>query len=59
MELTEISLCRIDDMNPKLNAFLTVTADQAMEAARQAEKGGDAGRKTRPSARHSDINKRP
>ena len=38
VELTEISLRRIDDMNPKLNAFLTVTADQAMEAARQAEK---------------------
>ena len=48
MELTEISLCRIDDMNPKLNAFLTVTADQAMEAARQAEKAVMQGEKLGP-----------
>ena len=48
VELTEISLRRIDDMNPKLNAFLTVTADQAMEAARQAEKAVMQGEKLGP-----------
>ncbi len=38
IELTEASLRRIEALNPKLNAFLTVTADQAIEAAHDAEK---------------------
>lgn len=37
VELTEACLRRIEALNPRLNAFLTVTADEAMEAARQAE----------------------
>ncbi len=37
VELTELYLRRIEAMNPTLNAFLTVTADEAMEAAREAE----------------------
>ena len=37
VELTELYLRRIEAMNPTLNAFLTVTADQAMEAAQEAE----------------------
>ena len=37
VELTEISLRRIEEFNPTLNAFLTVTADEALAAAREAE----------------------
>ncbi|MBI4639661.1 MAG: amidase [Candidatus Tectomicrobia bacterium] len=37
VELTKIYLNRIEALNPQLNAFLTITFDEAMEAARQAE----------------------
>ena len=36
-ELTEMFLRRIDDQNPQLNAYLTVTGDQAMRSAREAQ----------------------
>lgn len=36
-ELTQITLERIERLNPKLNAFLTVTAELALEQARGAE----------------------
>jgi aspartyl-tRNA(Asn)/glutamyl-tRNA(Gln) amidotransferase subunit A len=36
-ELTQATLERIERLNPKLNAFLTVTAEQALEQARGAE----------------------
>jgi aspartyl-tRNA(Asn)/glutamyl-tRNA(Gln) amidotransferase subunit A len=38
VELAENFLRRIDRYNPKLNAFLTVTAEHALAAARRAEK---------------------
>jgi aspartyl-tRNA(Asn)/glutamyl-tRNA(Gln) amidotransferase subunit A len=38
LELTELFLRRIERHNPALNAFLTVTAEQALAAARRAEK---------------------
>ncbi|MGD0907476.1 MAG: amidase [Candidatus Acidiferrales bacterium] len=38
VELTELFLRRIERYNPLLNAFLTVTADHALAAARRAEK---------------------
>lgn len=38
VELTEISLARIERLNPSLNAFLTVVADRARRHARQAER---------------------
>ena len=36
-ELTELTLERIEKLNPKLNAFLTVSADEARVQAKQAE----------------------
>jgi len=30
--------CRIEKLNPKLNAFCTITQDSAMAEARQADK---------------------
>ena len=38
VEITEIYLRRIERLNPSLNAFLTVTAERAMDDARRAEK---------------------
>ncbi len=38
VELTEMFLRRIDRQNPSLNAFITVTAEHALAAARRAEK---------------------
>ena len=38
VELTNECLRRIERLNPKLNAFITVTADSALTEARQAEK---------------------
>jgi aspartyl-tRNA(Asn)/glutamyl-tRNA(Gln) amidotransferase subunit A len=37
VELVRILLSRIEKLNPQLNAFLTVTAEQALAQARQAE----------------------
>jgi len=43
-ELTELFLRRIERLNPKLNAYLTVTGDQALAAAKAAdEKIGQGG----------------
>ena len=38
LELTELYLKRIEALNPKLNAYLTVTADEALESARAADR---------------------
>src|ERR1700732_4574003 len=37
MELTTACLARIDRYNPVLNAFITITAESALEQARAAE----------------------
>ena len=38
VDLTNVFLARIERLNPQLNAYLTVTAEQALAQARQAEK---------------------
>jgi aspartyl-tRNA(Asn)/glutamyl-tRNA(Gln) amidotransferase subunit A len=38
VELTEACLAQIEKLNPELNAFITVTAESALEEARAAEK---------------------
>ena len=37
VELTDLFLRRIEKLDHKLNAYLTVAGDQAIEAAKQAE----------------------
>ncbi|MGH9680931.1 MAG: amidase [Candidatus Acidiferrales bacterium] len=46
VELTDLFLRRIERHNPALNAFLTVTAEHALDAARRAERAL-AGRRSR------------
>ena len=43
-KVTENCLATIADLNPKLNAFITVTADEALARAREADKEIAAGR---------------
>ncbi|MQY72297.1 MAG: amidase, partial [Dehalococcoidia bacterium] len=48
VELMEATLKRIGEINPKLNAYLIVTEEEAMRAAREAEKGLHTGAKPGP-----------
>ena len=47
-KLTEQCLAKIEELNPRLNAFITVTADDALAQARQADKEIAAGRRLGP-----------
>jgi Asp-tRNA(Asn)/Glu-tRNA(Gln) amidotransferase A subunit family amidase len=42
-ELMEVTLKRIEAINPRLNAYLTVTGEEVMQAAREAEKALGSG----------------
>src|SRR5260370_19871455 len=44
VELTQACLSRIEELNPKLNAFITVTADSALAQARETESDIQRGR---------------
>jgi aspartyl-tRNA(Asn)/glutamyl-tRNA(Gln) amidotransferase subunit A len=48
VELTQECLSRIERLNPKLNAFITVTSDSALAQAREAEKEIQRGRWSGP-----------
>lgn len=48
VELMEATLTRIEALQPRLNAFITVTADAAMNAAREAEGAMMTGRMLGP-----------
>lgn len=49
VELTKIMLTRIEQLNPKLNAYITISAELALEQAKKAESElfGPRGRKGR------------
>ena len=44
VELTRACLARIEQLNPRLNAFITVTAESALASARAAETESQRGR---------------
>ena len=44
LEVTQAFLARIETLNPRVNAYITVTGEQALAAARVAEKEITAGR---------------
>lgn len=48
VELMSWTLGRIDDLNPRIGAYITVMADQAMEAAHNAEQAVMDGAETGP-----------
>lgn len=48
VELTRALLDRIDDLNPRLNAFLTVTPDRALTDARASEERARRGERVGP-----------
>ena len=53
VEAMRALLDRITALEPKVNAFAYLAADQAMDAARAAEKALMGGEKTRPAARRA------
>ncbi|HSS69222.1 MAG TPA: Asp-tRNA(Asn)/Glu-tRNA(Gln) amidotransferase subunit GatA [Casimicrobiaceae bacterium] len=58
VELTETALARIDALNPKINAFLTVERERALESARAADRriaAGDGGPLTGIPVAHKDV----
>jgi aspartyl-tRNA(Asn)/glutamyl-tRNA(Gln) amidotransferase subunit A len=48
VELAQLYLARIERLNPKLNAFITVTAERALADARSAERELHRGRRRGP-----------
>src|SRR5712691_11724284 len=48
VDVVRAYLARIDALNPKVNAYITVTADQALARARQADREIAAGRYREP-----------
>ncbi len=48
VEVAELLLKRIEELNPKLNAYLTITGNEARAAAREAEKAFQKGEELPP-----------
>ncbi|MFC1995096.1 amidase [Chloroflexota bacterium] len=48
VELVDLLLRRIEDLNPKLNAYLTVIGEEATKAAKKAEKAFQKGEELHP-----------
>ena len=59
VEVIEAVLARIERLNPALNAFCTVTAEEARDAAVAAEVGGDDRRGARSAARRARLGEGP
>jgi aspartyl-tRNA(Asn)/glutamyl-tRNA(Gln) amidotransferase subunit A len=58
VELTETALARIGALNPKINAFLTVERERALESARAADRriaAGNGGPLTGIPVAHKDV----
>jgi aspartyl-tRNA(Asn)/glutamyl-tRNA(Gln) amidotransferase subunit A len=51
VELTQACLSRIEELNPILNAYITITADYALTRARELETERQRGRWPRPAPR--------
>ena len=54
IEVLDAYLDVIEALNPKLNAIVTLAADQAREAREARRSDRDEGRKNRPAARPAD-----
>jgi Asp-tRNA(Asn)/Glu-tRNA(Gln) amidotransferase A subunit family amidase len=59
VEVVKAYLSRIEARNPSINAYTLVLADQALDAAREAEKAVMSGRPLGPLARRSRRDQRP
>ena len=59
VELTRAVLERIERLNPRVNAFCTLTAEAAMARAREAEADVMAGRAARADPRHPVLHQGP
>ncbi len=59
VEVTEAVLDRIDRLNPVLNCFALVAAEEAIEAARASEVRWQSGRTCRPARRRAGFDQRP
>src|SRR5688572_23731479 len=58
VELTQAALARVERFNPQLNAFITVTAEQALASAQRADAllaNGEGGPLTGIPFAHKDI----
>ena len=59
VEVTEAILRRMDQLNPSLNAFITMTPELALEGARLAEQAYQTDESPPPVGWHPNLDKRP
>jgi aspartyl-tRNA(Asn)/glutamyl-tRNA(Gln) amidotransferase subunit A len=58
-ELTRAHLAAVEALNPKLNAFITTTSEQALDAARASDARRPAPRHLRREARDPRVRRPP